>query len=98
MTDCVEGGGHPQVRVLARQGGDPLAHPAARPVDPDVTGPGRAPTWALASRISSSVASRTRPTQTSIARSARGRLTGRLISMALASVEAFRPVASMSPK
>ena len=49
-----------------------------------------APTWALASRISWSVTSRTTPLQTSRARRHLSRFTGRLISMALAIVEARR--------
>ena len=53
-----------------------------------------APTFAFASRISWSVASRTTPPQRSSARSAFGRFTGRLISMALASVSARRFAAS----
>ena len=53
-----------------------------------------APTFALASRISWSVASRTTPPQRSSARSAFGRFTGRLISMALAIVSARGSLAS----
>ena len=55
-----------------------------------------APTCAFASRISVSVASRTTPPQRSRARSAFGRFTGRLISIALASVSARRLPASIA--
>ena len=56
-----------------------------------------APTLALASSMSWSLASRTTPPQRSNARSALARLTGRLISMALAMVLARMFSASRPP-